>query len=257
MNEYAKFALFLGKLKQDPKASLEMLKQRENSVAQSLQTMKDLKQELAKYDLKSHQDIQESFTKLLPDLINLIEASANHTIGSAAQAFIEKHKTKSEIQQGLVTAYTAAWSEKYAFRKPEEPSGLIIGHNSLSKRDPENEKSYKELVNIFQEVHQALSEASLTMKDVFSYTHGKVGTSYDFKSGQKMTPKLKTAQQKLNDTLEKLKNQSETIQFKTNQINEIKIPGINNLGELSLITLKETLNKIQKELKDFDKLNNI
>ncbi len=227
--------------------SKKAIEKKEAAIKNHMQNMKALHEELSGYNLKKNKDLKANIEKQLPDLESLVNASDPH---AASLAYIEKYKTISDFQSGIVSGYTAAWSEKYPFRKPEEPANLIIGHQGLMERDPANKASYQELVSIFQELHSALEEASKTFGPA---TQGTVNGPI-IRPETTTTPEIRDAQQALRDKIANLKQRAEGLTFTTNDSNKLPIPTVPNLGQFSVANLLAAFKKIDNDLTHFDNL---
>ncbi|WP_075882882.1 hypothetical protein [Candidatus Protochlamydia sp. W-9] len=262
LSDYAKNLLLLEQAREDldkmlnhgaSKGEIDATKatisSREKIFKEQLKELQSAKNELASFKLEKNKPLLNEIRRIIYDMQNLLNASNTKT---ASHAFLEKYKTKQEVQQGIGNAYTAAWSEKYAFRNPENPGSLINGHNNLIARDPANKNSYENLVSILGEVHQALQEASTTFGPLFIREAGLMNASHKIKPDTTKTLAISAAQKKLFDKLEELKQKAKSLTFETNSQNELQ--GVGNFGEYSKLTLDITLSKIQKELQEFDAL---
>lgn len=230
------------------KGAKQAIENKEKAVQNHMANMKALYEELSGYNLEDNKKLKTEIDKHLPDLETLVNASDPH---AASLAYIEKYKTVSDFQSGIVSGFTAAWSEKYPFRKPEEPSNLIIGHESLALRDPANADSYKELVSIFKELHSALETASKTFGPL---TQGTVSGPI-IKPEARTTQEVKDAQAALKNKMAELKQRAETLTFTTTEANKLPIPTAPTLGHFSVINLVATFSKISNDLAHFDNLN--
>jgi hypothetical protein len=253
VREYVKWILAIDVAEKQPQldqSTSTQIKERTDKWREDVKKAKEgfeaLKQEVTSYSLGTNsQDLVDQANQWMQDFASLVGAGTDYI-----HDYNEKKlKTINDVRGGIDSGYTAAWSESPTFRKPAEPSSLILSHTALKGRDPENAKSYQELLNAFEQLNQALQIASSTLGSF--YTKDQSGAYILIENAERTTQTDETIK-----TLEKavyeLKEKADKISWTSTEKNSFQSSiGQSTLGQMSQQKFIATLEKILRELNQF------
>jgi hypothetical protein len=181
------------------------------------------------------------------EALKLILASPTRTEKlELAMEWYELNKPMQFILQGVVSTYTDLFGGDPIFLEAINPQRIVVGHQIMARRDPENKEKLETLINLVKEFSISITQVAPILGKPGTYEGSRGLDTLKLKDNLTMTAEREQAIHKLRSEVARIKEAADKIEFSTSEIGKI--------ADISKKSLLDNLVKTERQLNELEKV---